>query len=786
MAEANYGIFGDDFSLEGTNPASVLSSISDTSVSFGGGGGGGVATSTPTNVIIPITTNPNAYGTINANSNVIVNVKSNQESQILVNSENTFKRTTDKLDISVHDLLKVGSKTITVEKSGFKSNEKYVFKAVPNLNFNFSNLDFNINLGDSLIGYQNRLLPNYNEPLGPTNQPIYTNTPPFQIIVEYYKNEEIQIFQYDTASQIIDINFNLEKGQVPIEANPVDLNATITIDIEGITDSVLYSNGMVADTLTTGRVYTYTEKIGSEISISSSDLQSHIISKIIVTNANGQVEEVLPDAATAASGLLNNTITNSSVFLQFEVAGNTKISITTVAAPTTRLLPSIEFSNKESNRKYNINEKSDIPIGIIKNGVVSDVAIYIGDKVYKYTKLNQEPNLQPGIFVTIPASAIENIGNYRVVLVPSTTKKTGLGVLSTNGNFDGTPIEFTLNVVNEVFVGVPDIRNISYPSELIGPDFVGTDVNFEISYESVNTDYVRIFNGTNYTQVSPNGKVRLNIKKLIELGGNNIAEDQNNIVLNLKLVPYNISGIETVVGKEEFITIKFVKSNFTIPRNVAINRIAEGFINQFDRSILREKNSKYLTHLLHFGDGDNKLITTWTGSQNSLILKLYEPLPTSVQTNQQVWVSKILANPIIDTVRLIGDTTQNCPPLRGPNFSLDVDNGIGYQVFDELVASGSYSSNLLYNNYVSSKGIDTSKLNIQYVSGSDYAWGNYVNFGSAEERVNNFIYKIGILEKYIIEYQALIGQTFDTGYILTEDSMGIFTPEIEGNEVLNT
>jgi len=790
MAEANYGIFGDDFSLEGTNPASVLSSISDTSVSFGGGGGGGVATSnptsTPTNVIIPITTNPNAYGTINANSNVIVNVKSNQESQILVNSENTFKTTTDKLDISVHDLLKVGSKTITVEKSGFKSNEKYVFKAVPNLNFNFSNLDFNINLGDSLIGYQNRLLPNYNEPLGPTNQPIYTNTPPFQIIVEYYKNDEIQIFQYDTASQIIDINFNLEKGQVPIEVNPVDLNATITIDIDGITDSVLYSNGMVADTLTTGRVYTYTEKIGSEISISSSDLQSHIISKIIVTNANGQVEEVLPDAVSAASGLLNNTITNSSVFLQFEVAGNTKISITTVAAPTTRLLPSIEFSNKESNRKYNINEKSDIPIGIIKNGVVSDVAIYIGDKVYKYTKLNQEPNLQPGIFVTIPASAIENIGNYRVVLVPSTTKKTGLGVLSTNGNFDGTPIEFTLNVVNEVFVGVPDIRNISYPSELIGPDFVGTDVNFEISYESVNTDYVRVFNGTNYTQVSPNGKVRLNIKKLIELGGSNIAEDQNNIVLNLKLVPYNISGIETVVGKEEFITIKFVKSNFTIPRNVAINRIAEGFINQFDRSILREKNSKYLTHLLHFGDGDNKLITTWTGSQNSLILKLYEPLPTSVQTNQQVWVSKILANPIIDTVRLIGDTTQNCPPLRGPNFSLDVDNGIGYQVFDELVASGSYSSNLLYNNYVSSKGIDTSKLNIQYVSGSDYAWGNYVNFGSAEERVNNFIYKIGILEKYIIEYQALIGQTFDTGYILTEDSMGIFTPEIEGNEVLNT
>ena len=144
MAEANYGIFGDDFSLEGTNPASGLNSISDSSVSFGGGGGGGVVVSTPNNVVIPITTNPNAYGTINANTNLIVNIKANQEAQIYVNAENTFKTTTNKLDVSLNDLLKFGSKTITVDKTGFKSNEKYIFRAVPNLNFNFSNLNFKL------------------------------------------------------------------------------------------------------------------------------------------------------------------------------------------------------------------------------------------------------------------------------------------------------------------------------------------------------------------------------------------------------------------------------------------------------------------------------------------------------------------------------------------------------------------------------------------------------------------------------------------------------------------
>jgi hypothetical protein len=780
MAEANYGIFGDDFSLEGTNPASVLNSISDSSVSFGGGGGGGVVVSTPNNVVIPITTNPNAYGTINANTNLIVNIKSNAEAQIYVNAENTFKTTTDKLDVSLNDLLKFGSKTITVDKTGFKSNEKYIFRAVPNLNFNFSNLNFNINLGDSLIGYQNRLLPNYNEPLVGNNEPIYTNTPPFEVIVEYYKDDVIQSFPYNASSQIIDVAFNLEKSNVVVDTPVSDENVTITIEVSGVGDSVLYTNGTLSDTLSTQQIYTYTEKVGTNIAISSADLTNYVISKILVTNANGNTEEILP---TQGNNLLGNVIRNSSVFLSFEADSNKKISITTEAAISTKILPSIDFINKEGVKKYNINEKSDIPIGVSKNGAVSDIAIYIGESVYKYTNLIDGTN---SAIVAIPAAAITKIGNYKVVLVPSTTKKIGASLLSGQTASDGNPIEFVLNVVNEVYVGIPDIRNIAYPSELFGPDFVGTDVNFKISYDSVNTDYVRLYNGTNFTQLPSNGNVSLNVKKLIELSGDNLAEDNNNIVFNLKLIPYNISGIETISGKEEFLTIKFVKSNYTIPRNVAINRIAEGFINQFDRSLLRDSPSKYLTHLLHFGEGDNKLITTWTGSQNSLILKLYEPLPTSVQDNQQVWISKILANPIIDTIRLVGDTTQDCPPLKGPNFGLEVDNGIGYQVFDDLISSGSYSSNLLINKYAQSKGIDTSKLNIEYVKDSEYSWENFVNFGSAEERVNNFLYKLGILEKYIQEYQAISEQTFNVGYVLTEDAQGIFTPEIDGNEILNT
>ncbi len=734
------------------------------------GGGGGISTGGNTNV--PISSNPNAVGTINENKNLIINVTANSEAQIYLNGENTFKVTPDKFNVSLEDLLNNGSKTFTVTSTNGSdiTKQKYVISVQNNINFNFNALN-NINFGDSLFGYQTRLIPNFNEPFTNNNQPVYSNVSPYQFKIDYFDNDQPELFVVDLNNQIIDLPFTVNQlnprlPDVPIKSDEVSIEVTVS----GIADSVIYS-GFSSDTLTTNRTYTFNEPVGKEITIVSSDLTKYIVSKIIITDSLGNVEEI-----NSTNELIR--VANASARLAFLADENLKIQVITEDAPvkTTGIKPAITFVNPETSRKYNINSKEDIPIGINKNGNVSDIAIYIGQDVFKYSDLIGKSN--PSI-ISIPASAITKIGNYRVVLVPSKSK---VGLLGGFG--EGDPIEFSLNVVSEAFVGEPDIRNISYPSELKGPDFKGTDVDFEIQYESINCDYVRIYNGEKYIQSGPSGKVKLNVKQLLELGGQNIAEDANNIVLSLKLVPFNISGYETVVGKDEFITIKFVKSNFTIPRNVAVNRIAETLTSQFDKTILKERSSKYLNHLLHFGNGDNKLITIWTGSNNSLILKLYEPLPTSVQENQQVWISKALANPIIDTVRLIGETLPACKPLKGPNFGLEPDNGIGFQIFDELLATGSYSTNLLFNKYVEDAGIDTSKLSITYASGSTYLWENFVNFGSSEERVNNFLYKLEILQGYISKYNIISSNAYPVGYLRTEDAGGDGTPEIIGDEII--
>ena len=350
-------------------------------------------------------------------------------------------------------------------------------------------------------------------------------------------------------------------------------------------------------------------------------------------------------------------------------------------------------------------------------------------------------------------------------------------------------IGLTINVVDEVSVKVPDIRSITYPKLVKGADFIGYDVDFQISFNSVHASYIKLFigNSTDFIRVSPNDSrdrpgitpgskkrrpsrnksvVTLNVKDLIERYNVELFDEGDKVKIPIRLIPVNEDSREVVEGKVERIPIVFDKGDFNIPRQIAINRLAEGFISQFSNCQFDESN--YLTNLLHLGDGNNQVITTWVGSENSLILKLYEPLPANITTNQKVWITKIQSKPIIDTISLVGDGDLSCPPLQGPNFSLEADTGLGYQVFDDLLASDSVTNTSLIQKYITNTGIDTEKLNIQYATGSNFNFDKFIHFGSAEERIKNFWYKIELLESYQAKYIQLTTTQIELGFILAE------------------
>ena len=487
----------------------------------------------------------------------------------------------------------------------------------------------------------------------------------------------------------------------------------------------------------------------------------------IRNSGNGFRVKSISVASTIESRVVEATNSTETVSTQFSVTGGLTVNVTSenFQQITAENIPIISFIG-ESNKEYNTNSNSGVAFSFNKFNGTNRIRVNVNNKEYSFSSLS--PTSED--ILLISDDAFPSPGQYKVIFTPS------------NQFGDGNPIEANVNCVQDIWVGVPDIRDIVYPSVLRGPDYVGTDVNFELSYKSVDADFVRIYKlgSTQYIQGPGSGKIQLNVQKILDLDNTISSEDEDKIRITLRLVPYNVSGYQAVTGKEEYITIDFDKGDLLIPRELAMNRIADAFFSQFDTTIFEDETSKYLTHLLHFGEGENKVITTWTGDRGSLIVKLYEPLPANFQLNQQVWISKLQSNPIIETITLTGEGGGYCPPLKGPNFALDNSSGTGFKVYDDLIASGSYTSNDIVNKYLESTGIDTSKLSITYASGSTYLFENFVNFSSAEERVNNFYYKIQLIQGYLAKYLELAAATYsqiNESSMLTEISEVVITED---------
>jgi len=527
----------------------------------------------------------------------------------------------------------------------------------------------------------------------------------------------------------------------PTSSPPQDnTNTSVVIQLNG-------SDGSAVARLDDGNDYTLNRgsnsvpaKLGNVIQIFSSN-DSYRATNIVAKNNSG-VDVYNASAQSSTDSVSLRYTVNAPVTVFVDTENFVRI--------TENDIPGIEFTNGSS-REYNINSDSGIAFSIRKLRGTNKITASVGGKQFTFSNLGDGEDC----IIILSDDAFPKVGQYRVILTPS------------NNLGGGNAIEGNVNAVADFWVGVPDIRDIVYPSVLRGPDYIGTDVDFELSYKSVNTDLVRIYKdgSDKYIEGPSSGIVKLNVQQILDLDSTTTSEDEDKISFTLKLIPYNLSGLSPVIGKHEIINILFDKGDLLIRRPLALNRIIDGFINQFDLSVFEDETSKYLTHLLHLENGDNRVVTTWTPDRGSLILKLYEPLPLFYDVNQLVWISKPQANPIIETVTLKSEIEDFCPPLKGPNFNLGVDKSIGFRVFDDLVASGSFTSNDIVNKYLESNGIDTSKLNISYASGSVYLFDNFVNFSSAEERVNNFFYKVELVENYKEKYTELIADTFTNPYI---------------------
>ena len=323
----------------------------------------------------------------------------------------------------------------------------------------------------------------------------------------------------------------------------------------------------------------------------------------------------------------------------------------------------------------------------------------------------------------------------------------------------------------------PSITEIVYPTSIDIPSFSDYNIQYDVKYTSFAASSVDVYlqlkdktfqkiNG----KIVPNGSFPINLASLKQLYPNWSIE--SGVVLKLK--PTNNSGEQSLEGNDYEIKTELLLPNIVLDESIIKKSIYDAFIEKL-QFLEPEKESKYLTHLANFGNDEQIIISSWENDNwtlskkstdelgneivkpedevKSVILKLYNPLPANVTSNSTFWITKLMSNPLIETIILNEQSVLICPPIKGPNFNIDVDYVAGkstnYESLDNLILNTSISSSSnLVSTYLSSSLFSTTELNIDYVSGSTYLWDNFVHFSSAKERVLNFQYKVKLIEAY--------------------------------------
>jgi len=208
-----------------------------------------------------------------------------------------------------------------------------------------------------------------------------------------------------------------------------------------------------------------------------------------------------------------------------------------------------------------------------------------------------------------------------------------------------------------------------------------------------------------------------------------------------------------------FITqISSDRTEIRVVNNSLSNEELEKGVNNF---ISELGDSPYFEDFrVNFGNNNifianNALLDTSNETQYTLLIKLYEPLPSQIELKDSLVVTLQTADEISYKVSFRDKVIPPPKPLTigGPNFALNLadkaNNATKYKTSGELLTTNLTSSYNQILNILNEKGIE---VNIDY---SDF--NNFIYFGSAEERVNNFYYKVGLIEAYDNEITTLDG-----------------------------
>ena len=202
----------------------------------------------------------------------------------------------------------------------------------------------------------------------------------------------------------------------------------------------------------------------------------------------------------------------------------------------------------------------------------------------------------------------------------------------------------------------------------------------------------------------------------------------------------------------ELLYISEISSDRTEIRLKSTNLDNDILQNQTNTFIQKRENSEYfLDFYLNFGENKscicNNINLDDTDPEDiSVLVKLYKPLPENYQLNTSLWVVTSLQDSQAFQVEFIDEVFEETffSPLKGPNFNLDIKDQINNSTlelsYNDITTTSLTSSKQQINSLFEEKEID---ININYTQ-----FPEFIHFSSAQTRLENFYYKIGLIESY--------------------------------------
>jgi len=208
------------------------------------------------------------------------------------------------------------------------------------------------------------------------------------------------------------------------------------------------------------------------------------------------------------------------------------------------------------------------------------------------------------------------------------------------------------------------------------------------------------------------------------------------------------------------------RTEIRLDSNTITNEDIVSSTNEFIQ--YRNQSNYFVDFYLNFGSNNlvianNVRLDNAVASDPTILIKLYEPLPSEFDLKSQVWVVEQISTPQSYQVNFpfTPFVLQDFQYISGPNLNLNLQEQVGStsQEFslDNLLTSNVTSSYNQLQSLLNEKGL---KINVNYED-----FNEFIHFSSAKTRLENFYYKVSLIEGYNNLAQELIAATSSTAAV---------------------